>query len=213
MNLKSYIIAIGASVLLWSCGSTSVMKNSWAKEQYNLKSDPVEKLLIVAITKDESTRNQVESQLKSLFVGKLPKVQTSHQFVKYGEGKEKLTELIDLGGFSHILTIRLADTKKDIEYTPGQYHSSGYYYGYYPTYYGAPGIYLARTWPATYQPAKYEESVEYTWETNLYSTQEKGMVYSALTSSFKGEGLNRVAESMMKSIAKDLELKGLTSKK
>lgn len=210
MKLKSIITLSLGVALLWSCSSVSTLKNSWTKTDYSFKADPAKKVLLVAIAKDEAIRNQVEDQMKASLVGKGAEISTSYRFVKYGTKPEALVEYIELGNFSHIITMRLADVEKEIEYRPGGYYAGGYY-GYYPTYYGYYGNYFGRVWSTTYVPGSYQENVEYTLETNVYSTKDKELVYSAMTSTFKGSGLDNAITATLQTIAEDLRKKGLVS--
>lgn len=130
------------TLLLASCGSTSTLKSSWVKEKYTFANDKAEKVFLVAIAKDESIRNRVEDEMRNPFYGNVPKVQVSYPFIKYGTDTKEMVELIELGNFTHIVTMRIADVKKDINYTLGTYYTGGY--GYYPSYYGYYGTYFGR---------------------------------------------------------------------
>ncbi len=211
-SIKSIVLAFFCLLLVASCGSSSVMKNSWVKEKYTFANDPAQKVLLVAIAKDEAIRNRVEDDMKAAFYGNVPAVEVSYPFIKYGTEAEKLVKFIELENFTHIVTMRVADVNKDIEYRPGTYYAGGY--GYYPRYYGYYGSYFGRVWPSTYYaPGSYEESVEYTIETNVYSAKEKELVYSAMTSSFKGSGLNETISATLRTVAEDLQKRGLINTK
>lgn len=198
------------TLLLASCGSTSTLKSSWVKEKYTFANDKAEKVFLVAIAKDESIRNRVEDEMRNVFYGNIPAVEVSYPFFKYGTETEKLVQFIEMENFTHVVTMCIADVQKDINYTPGTYYTGGY--GYYPSYYGYYGTYFGRVWTSSYySPGSYEESVEYTIETNVYSTKEKALVYSAMTSSFKGSGLNETISATLQTVAKDLQDKGLVA--
>lgn len=212
MKVKSIVLVAASALMLTACGSVSTLKSSWLKEKYTFKNDHAQKVLLVALAKDESVRRKVEDDMKSVLVGRNVEISTSYNFVKYGTSQEELMEFIDLGNFSHIITMRVADVEKEIEYTPGRYYASGYQ-GYYPAYYGYYGSYFGRVWSTGYTGSTYQENVEYTIETNVYSVKEKEMVYSALTSTFKGSGLDQTVFATLEQVAKDLKKRGLINEK
>ncbi|WP_404812316.1 hypothetical protein ACIRNY_00795 [Capnocytophaga canimorsus] len=207
---KFVILAVASILILTACGSVSTLKSSWLKEKYTFKNDQAQKVLIIAMAKDETIRRKAEDNMKSMLYGKGAEIETSYQFIKYGTETEKLLNFIQLGDFTHILTMRVANVDKEIEYKSG-----GYYGGYYryPTYYRTYGGYFNSYWYGSgyYEPGHYEESVEYTVETNVYSVKEKELVYSALTSSFKGSGLDQTILSTLENVAKDLKKRGLVN--
>jgi|GEM_PF-469018 len=208
--MKNNLLLLLCSFLfLTSCGSVSLVK-SWSKQNYNFKQDPAEKILLVALTKDETARRSVEDDLKSKLTTLVPNVQSSYNFVKAGDSVDKLTNFIKDNGFTQVITIRLANVDKSIEYTPGAYYPATYYSSL-PVYYRDYGLYLNNTWGAAYAPGSFQEYTEYTLETNVYSIKEKGLVYSALTSSFKGTGFDKTVYATLDTIKKDMEKNGIFS--
>ncbi|MDH6253003.1 hypothetical protein M2347_002730 [Chryseobacterium sp. H1D6B] len=204
---KSQLLALLWSFMLISCGSVSMVK-SWAKEKYTFGQDPAKKVLIIALTKDETSRRSVEDEMKTKLSDQVPEVLTSYKYVKAGESKDKLTDFIKENNFTHVITIRLASVDTEVEYTPASY-TQGDYYSSFPVYYRDYGVYLNRAWESAYQPESFEEHTEYTLETNIYSLKDKGLVYSALTSSFKGSGFDKTIYATISTIKKDMEKAGL----
>lgn len=215
MKVKSIVLAVASALMLTACGSVSTLKSSWIKDKYVPKQDPVKKVLIVAIAKDESVRRKVEDDMKATLYGKGADIETSYPFIKYGTDTENLVKLIELENFTHIIAMRIANIEKELQYRPGNYYGGGYYGGYYPAYYRTYGGYFNTYWYGSgyYEPGRYEESVEYTIETNVYSIKEKEMVYSALTSTFKGSGLDQTVFATLESVAKDLKKRQIIQKK
>lgn len=211
MKVKSIVLAVASVLMLTACGSVSTLKSSWLKEKYTFKNDQAQKVLLVALAKDESVRRKVEDDMKAALIGKGASIETSYPFIKYGNETEKLLKFIELEQFTHIVTMRVANVEKDLEYRPGNYYGGAYYGGYYPSYYRTYGGYFNTYWygGGYYEPGHYEESVEYTIETNVYSVKEKEMVYSALTSTFKGSGLDQTIFATLEQVAKDLKKRGL----
>lgn len=96
MRIKPIILTVASILMINACGSVSTLKSSWIKDKYVPKQDPVKKVLIVAIAKDESVRRKVEDDMKATLYGKGADIETSYPFIKYGTDTENLVKLIEL---------------------------------------------------------------------------------------------------------------------
>ncbi|MDH6253004.1 hypothetical protein M2347_002731 [Chryseobacterium sp. H1D6B] len=204
---KLPLLALGCFFLFVSCG-TVTMERSLAKDSYSFKQDPAKKVLLIAITGDENNRRSVENDMKAKLIERIPDVQTSYNVIKSGESIDKLMDFIQKNKFTHIITMRLASVQKEIELKPGAYIKTDYYSSF-PVYYRDYGVYLDKTWESVYQPETVDEHIQYTLETNVYSLKDQGLVYSALTSSFKGSGFDKTIYATLSTVRKDMKKAGL----
>lgn len=208
---KKYILGLLCLLQIVSC-QTSTLVKSWSKDQYLLKQDPPKKIMLIALTNDQSVRKEAEEQMKSNLSKNISDITTSYKVMDGDENMEKLMNLIKAGQFTHIITLRLADKHQEVEYTPGIYSSAMDYYNSFPVYYRDYGTYLQKNWTTTYQPESFKEYTEYILETNVYSIKNEGLIYSAFTSSFKGTGFDKTINATLTTIRNDMKKKGFFKK-
>jgi len=205
MTKPSQLFLLLCLLFLVSCGNVS-MVSSLAKDDYSFMQDPAEKVLLIALTGDDANRRNVENTMKSKLVKKIPEVQTSYDIIKKGESTDKLLNFIRENNFTHIITMHLAGVQKEIKLKSA---TKTDYYSSFPEYYRDYGVYLDKTWGTAYEAAAGSERIEYAVETNVYSLKDKGLVYSALTSSRGGTGFDKTLNATLSKVKNDMKKSGL----
>ena len=210
-NMKTFLSFLAIACILISCGSTSTVTNFWAKDNYSFREDPGKKILVVGISPDANNGKIIEREIKNQMKKGLPysEIVGAHEVILGDLTKENIDQYVKTSGFTHILSARLADVKKDIEYTPGKYYASVDYYSSLPVYYSNYGVYFTHALNANYREATIQEHIEYSIETNLYSVKKNGLVYSQLSSSFQGSKFHDVIVSTLENMAKGMKKAGL----
>jgi len=149
------------------------MEKSWHEPGVTVSSSGNQKVLVMGLVKDESSRRIVEDNLvKKMPPGKAVASYTivTSEMVKAAK-EEALSAMLTQGGFTHVLMVRLADVEKETSYVPGT--TTGYYGGYGRYYgYGA-GMYSS--------PGYYTEDKNYFVETAIYSINPDKLLWTGTT--------------------------------
>jgi len=170
--MKQFIAFLIIAGALVSCGpSTSIVK-SWREPNATVTKGPSNKIIVLALVKDETSRRVIEDQL----VKRLGEVATaSYTLISTESLKDttgaSLNKVIDGGKFTHMLLMRLADIEKETNYvqgtTTGYYGGYGRYYGYGAGMYTSPGYYV--------------EDKNYFIETAVYSFNPDKLLWTGTT--------------------------------
>ncbi|MBZ5856078.1 hypothetical protein [Flavihumibacter profundi] len=173
MNRLFAVILISA---LAACQPTTQIEKSWFEIGTHYTPSPSNKVLVVALVKDEYSRTVIEDNLVKKF--KNPAVESYKLLTKemIKEAKpEALEKYIAEGGFTHILLMRLAGVEEQAYYVPGASVSVGVgMYGGYGTYFG----YAAPVYSA---PGSYSTDKKYHIETAFYSVKPNKLLWTGTT--------------------------------
>ncbi len=155
-----------------SCGPSTEIVKSWRDPGSVVSPTGNQKVLVVGLVKDESSRRIVEDNLVKRLNGKGVASYSvlTEEMVKAAK-EDALNEKLAQGGFTHILMVRLADIEKETSYVPGT--TTGYYGGYGRYYgYGA-GMYSS--------PGYYTTDKNYFVETAIYSVTPDKLLWTGTT--------------------------------
>jgi hypothetical protein len=169
--MKKLFIILGFSSLM-GCGPSTEIVKSWRDPASVISENGTQKIFVLGLVKDESSRRIVEDNLVKRMNGKGVASYTiiSEEMVKAAK-EDHLEEQLTKGGFTHMLLVRLADIEKETSYVPGS--TSGYYGGYGRFYgYGA-GMYSS--------PGYYQEDKNYYVETAVYSIVPNKLLWTGTT--------------------------------
>jgi hypothetical protein len=169
--MKKLFIILGFSSLL-GCGPSTEIVKSWRDPASVISENGTQKIFVLGLVKDESSRRIVEDNLVKRMNGKGVASYTiiTEEMVKAAK-EDHLEEQLTKGGFTHMLLVRLADIEKETSYVPGS--TTGYYGGYGRFYgYGA-GMYSS--------PGYYQEDKNYYVETAVYSIVPNKLLWTGTT--------------------------------
>jgi hypothetical protein len=155
-----------------SCSSTRVV-TSWRDPAVTVDREGLNKVLYIALLKDESTRRVAEDKMVSMSHGR--------GIVSYNYIGNHVEALNDPGmndkmiadGIDGVVIMRLVDVAKEQTYVPGTTM---------PPYYSSPYGYYGYAAPMYYDPGYVQTDVTYMVETNIYSTTMGKLVWTATTS-------------------------------
>lgn len=189
---KIIYLAIGV-ILFTSCGSTTHIEKSWRDPEVTVDMSKLNKVLVVALLKNETNRRATEDQLVSMLKGK--GIASYNYLTKEirEESENDIKQKLKDQGFDGAIIMRLADVDKDVRYVPGTSNN-------FPPYYGRFWQYYWNTRRNFYQPGYYESTKTFTVETNVYSLIRDKLVWSGLTSSVNPQN----AEKLMQGVAKEV---------
>ncbi len=133
--MKSFLLLANILIVLSSCSSTQII-STWREPNKEVNLNKLNKVLVVALFQNETTRRKVEDQLVGYLNGKGV---ASYDYLDRGISETNegvIREKIKKDGFEGAVTMRLLDVDKEKAYTrsnialyPSYYNNfSGYYY-------------------------------------------------------------------------------------
>ncbi len=193
-----------AVTLAASCTSTKIT-SSWREPDKQVIVEKLNKVLLVALFKDETSRHKAEDQMAGYLKGKGI---VSYNYLKEGFDKKNenaLRERIKADGFDGAVTMRLVDVDKEENYTRGNISS-------YPVFYRNFSGYYHRSWSYYSTPGYYSTTKTYTIETNVYSIKEDKIIWSGLTETTNPDGVKKLTEEVAAVVYKKMVKEGFISK-
>jgi hypothetical protein len=192
------------TIAISSCTSTKI-SSSWREPNKEVAVSALNKVLVVALFKDETSRHKAEDQMAGYLNGK--------GIVSYGyldnnfdkKNEDALREKIKKDGFDGAITMRLVDVDKEKIYTPGNT-------SLYPSYYRNFSGYYYRSYSYFSNPGYYSTTRTYTIETNVYSIKEDKIIWSALTKTTDPDGVQKMTEEVSEVVYKKMLKEGFIRK-
>lgn len=174
MNLPSIqgLAALCLLIFLTSCSGTRVV-TAWRDPAVTIDREGLNKVLFIALLKDEATRRAAEDKMVAMSHGR--------GIVSYNYIGNNVEALNDPGmsdkmiadGIDGVVIMRLVDVAKEQTYVPGMVM---------PPYYASPYGYYGYAAPMYYDPGFVQTDVTYMVETNIYSTTMGKLIWTATTS-------------------------------
>lgn len=197
-------IAIVLSILLTSCSSTTIV-NSWRDPNTKIHSNQWNKILVVAMLKNETDSRKAEDEMTTYLHGKGT---TSYNYLdgnKVNINDEELRKKMKIDGFNAAITMRLIDVDKEKVYVPGQSYL-------YPSYYKTFGRYYQRNWVFYTSPGYYVVTKKFLIETILYSIDEDKIIWSGITETYNPNGVAKLTNEIACTIHKRMIAEGFIDK-
>ena len=174
--------------IICSCSSTRIT-SSWREPDKTVVVGKLNKVLIVALFKDEVSRHRAEDQMAKYLSGK-GIVSYNYLDAHFNKSNEELLrEKIKADGFDGAVTMRLIDVEKEKIYVPGNR-------AYYPEYFRNFSGYYYRSWSIYSSPGYYSTTKIYNIETNVYSIKEDKIIWSGLTKTTDPDGVAKMTEEV-----------------
>jgi hypothetical protein len=206
--MKKIIFAFIAISLLISCTSTEIV-SSWKDPTTTISANQIDKILFIALVKDESYRRVVEDKLVALSKGK---GLASYTFVT-GDNLSKtdkaaITQRLKADGVDLIVIMHLLDVKEETRYVPGSSMSG---YGGMPGYGGYWGGYGYAA-PVYYTPGYYTTDKKYLVKTNVYSVEKDKLLWSGTTSSMNPSNIETTTAEIADALIEKMKKEGFLLK-
>jgi hypothetical protein len=176
-------------IMISACTSTH-LTTSWKAPDTEISIEKLNKVLVVALFKTETSRREAEDEMANYLQGKGI---TSYNYLTDSfdpKNADALRDKIRAAGFDAAVTMRLIDVDKEKVYTPGNTS--------FPIYNRNFSGYYSRNWSSYSTPGYYSTTKIFTVETNIYSIKEDKIIWSGLTKTTDPDGV----EKMMKEIVK-----------
>jgi hypothetical protein len=197
-----FIIAL-ISLLIAGCSSTKLV-NSWSDP--NFTGQPIQKVLIVGVNKDEVNRRTYEThfaeRLEKEGIAGVPAHQVISDSNKYTE--EKIRSAVKEVGADAAIISQLVSVEEKERYVPPTYEYEpvfGYGHGFYG-YYGMSHRYVST-------PGYYTTDTIVKLEAIVFSTQTEEMIWAGATRSFNPSSAAKIIKENTDIIIKDMKESGL----
>ena len=199
MNKPILKLTFGSFVILsiiWSCGGSTYMVDSWKAPEAQLKQGDFEKVMVSVLAPNETARRRAEDYIAA----RNPIFTPSYQVLGKQQVATDTTQskaILQQQNFDAALTFRLREKNNTQTWVPGT--TSGYgYWGYHGMYYGA-----------YYDPGYMREDVNYVVETTLYSLKDKALLWSGITSSMNPSSIERTMDEIVYEVYQRMKKDGL----
>lgn len=200
IKILLYSVAI---MVLAGCNSTKIV-SSWREPDKSVTIDQLDKVLVVAMLRNETNRHHAEDQMVGYLKGKGVAAYSYLDHARDAANEDMLRLKLQQGGFDGAITMTLIDVDKEENYTPGNITS-------YPTYYRNFRGYYRRRWTSYSTPGYYSTTKTYTVETNVYSLKEDRIIWTGLTESTNPGGVKKMTEEVTKVVYKRMVKEGFVN--
>ena len=200
--MKNLILSLLVISSLAACSPTTQIEKTWREPGATVSPGPQNKVLVIAMVKDETSRRVIEDELvKRLNKSGVASYSILPAEIMKGASEEALTKSVKDAGFTHILLMRLGDVEKETSYvhgsTTGYYGGYGRYYGYGAGMYSSPGYYTT--------------DKNYFIETTIYSVTPDKLLWTATTKTVNpskiDKAVNEIADVVTAKMKEDGFLK------
>lgn len=185
--MKTLILFLAVIATVFSCAPATKIQKSWMEPGTKITRDSANKVIIVALVKDEISRRVIEDELeKRIKATSVPSYRfLTTEMIKVASD-EALNKMITKENFTHVLLMRLADIEKETSYVPGTttayYGGWGSYYGYGAAMYSSPGYYTTDN--------------NYFIETTVYSVNPNKLLWTGTTKTVNPSNLEKAVDQI-----------------
>lgn len=173
--MKKFLLLLLIPAAIFSCAPSTRIEKSWRDPNTSIVAGSWNKVLVVGLLKDETTRRVVEDQLTARFKGKGVPSYTYFTDKEVTEAKSSgFKDKLVTDGFDGAVVMRLINVDKETNYVPGT--------SAFPSYYGGFGPYYYNSWNSFYSPGYYTTDKIYNVETNVYSFKQDKLIWTGITS-------------------------------
>lgn len=200
--LVTYIFGMLA---ISSCSSTKIT-STWREPNKEISLNKLNKVLVVALFQNETSRRKAEDQMVSYFYGKGV---ASYNYLDKDistKNENAIREKIKNDGFDGAVTMRLLDVDKEDVYSRGNISM-------YPSYYRNFSGYYFRNWGYFSDPGYYSTAKTYTVETNVFSIKEDKIIWSGITKTTDPSGVTKMTDEIGKAVFNEMVKEGFISDK
>jgi hypothetical protein len=183
-----------------SCQSTKIV-SSWSEPDKQINLNQLEKVLVLARFKSETSNRNAEDKMVEYLEGKgIP----SYDYLKASFNKENIEALrakIKKDGFDGAVTMQLIDVDQE-------QISQGGNFNRYPNNYRDFNNYFYDSQMSYNNPEYYVTTKVYTIETNVYSIKENKIIWTALTESVDPKGVEKMTSDVARVVYNQMKKDG-----
>ena len=199
------VTCIFGMLAISSCSLTKIT-STWREPNKEISLNKLNKVLVVALFQNETSRRKAEDQMVSYFYGKGV---ASYNYLDKDismKNENAIREKIKNDGFDGAVTMRLLDVDKEDVYSRGNISM-------YPSYYRNFSGYYFRNWGYFSDPGYYSTTKTYTVETNVFSIKEDKIIWSGITKTTDPSGVTKMTDEIGKAVFNEMVKEGFISDK
>jgi hypothetical protein len=202
--MKNSIFYVFIISLLSACTTTKIT-SSWSDPDKKITINQLNKVLVVALFKSETSRHKAEDEMAGYLNGSgvVSYNYLNENFNK--QNQEGIRDKIKADGFDGAITMRLLDVEKERGYSPETINTS-------PLYYRSFSGYYYRNLPYYANQTYYFTTKIYTVETNVYSIKEDKIIWTALTKTTNPKGVDKMTNEIASVVYKRMRKEGFVNK-
>jgi hypothetical protein len=201
--MRNLILSLIVISTLVSCGPSTKIEKSWMEPGASVTASAPNKVLMIAMVKDETSRRVIEDHLvkRAGSTGVASYTILSTDMLK-AASDEELKKVLTDGKFTHVILMRLADVEKETSYVPGTTTS---FYGGYGRYYGyGAGMYST--------PGYYTTDKNYFVETTVYSINPDKLLWTGTTKTVNPSKVEKTVNDIADVVAEKMKKDGFLKK-
>jgi hypothetical protein len=200
--MKKLLLMLGVSAFV-ACGPSTDIVKSWKEPGVSFTPTGSEKVLVIGLVKDETSRRIVEDNLvKRIKVSAVASYTILTEEMVKGAKEDALEAHLKSGGFTHVLVSRLADVENETSYVPGtttaHYGGYGRYYGYGASMYSTPGY--------------YQQEKHYFVETAVYSIDPNKLLWTGTTETVNPSKMDKTINEIADAVTYQMQKEGFIKK-
>lgn len=182
-QIAQFLLTLVVSITLFSCSTPTKIIKSWHEPESKFDASAANKILIIALVKDETSRRIIEDQLvKRIGTNASSSYRMIPPDMLTDASEEKLSEKLKQDKYAYVLVMRLADVEKETSYVQGT--TTAYYGGYGRYYHYGASMYST--------PGYYTTDKNYFVETTAYSVNPDKLVWTGTTKTVNPTKLEKV---------------------
>ena len=207
MTIRTLLIAIVSIVVLASACSPITSELTASKAFPENNKNPIEKVLIVAISDNVPVRNFFEQELKKRIEKTGVKAMGSLEAMPYEAkiDKEAFETYFKAQNITDILVLRMVDKEKVAIHAEGQeYSGTGprtYWAGYYDYYY--------QMYDRTSEPGHFQEATLLMIESSLFEVDNADIIWTSASKSFHRDNAKDIIKELSKLIVNAMKEDGV----
>lgn len=186
--------------LLMFCGCvaepyTTQLLRTWTDPLASMKGNANNKMLVVALIKDETSRRAIESAMVKYLGGEgVASFAVLQESAVSQEDEKLLRQVLTSGEYTHVLFIRLTDTQDGEPYLPGVI--SGMYGNY--------GLYYTHCAHNYTNDGYFKITGKYCFEVMVYTVNANQLVWSGVSATVNTFEFERVANEIAEMVTSEM---------
>jgi hypothetical protein len=199
--MKTPFFLFFLSMFLFSAyGQKTTIEKSWRDPGTLVKMGQFNKILVVALVRNEENRKRVEDDIIKQLKSKAVASYTLRERYPDGLTEQAVAELVKKEGFDGAIIMQLMNPTSEIAYSPGTGTYPANYKTFYPYYEGANNKYA--------DPAYFDKNEVYVIETNIYSLKENKLIWNGITNTVDPKTIEKAISSLSRTITNEMKRQG-----
>ncbi len=203
--MKRIILLATLFALLISCNSTKIV-SSWREPDKQVDFEKLNKILVVALLKNENSRHLAETEMVKFLDGK---GFASFDYLKASFNKSDenaLREKIKKDGFDGAITMRLIDVERERNYMLSNIGPNRWNPISFPNYY-------YRNWPGNQADGYFLTTKTFVVEVAIFSIIEDKIIWTSETKTINPAGVEQMTKEISKVLYKRMVKEGFLKRK